>query len=388
MRGSMRQRGESWELRVFLGLDPATGKKQYATRTVRTGKREGQRALAELVTQAATGRLAKTKATAGQLLEEWYEHASPDFSPKTALEVRGIIDRHLAPAFATVPLRRLQAKDIDSFYARLRAGGATASRPLKASTIKRIHGVLRVALQQGVRWGWLPLNPAAAASPPRVIAPDIKPPTAAELARLFTEARSTSPDLATYLVVSAATGARRSEVVALRWSDVDLERQRVEIARALVLGPDGLVEKNTKVHAARTVSLDPTTAAALDEHRCFMTDRAAQCCVVLSPAAFVFSDAADGSEPWRPDSTTRRFAQLRARCGLPAVRLHDLRHYVATTLLTAGVDVRTVAGRLGHRNASTTLNVYSHFLEPADRDAADALGRIFDTATAASAPAP
>jgi integrase len=60
--------------------------------------------------------------------------------------------------------------------------------------------------------------------------------------------------------------------------------------------------------------------------------------------------------------------------------MHDLRHYVATRLLSEGVDVRTVAGRLGHRNAATTLNVYSHFLPESDREAANVLGRIFDEA--------
>ena len=101
--------------------------------------------------------------------------------------------------------------------------------------------------------------------------------------------------------------------------------------------------------------------------------------------AFVFSHAVDGAEPWRPDSTTRAFARLCRRAGVHGVRLHDLRHYVATRLLAGGVDVRTVAGRLGHRNAATTLNVYAHFLAETDREAAGLLGRLFDDAVAAGA---
>jgi len=102
--------------------------------------------------------------------------------------------------------------------------------------------------------------------------------------------------------------------------------------------------------------------------------------VKIGPTAFGFSQEIDGSTPWRPDSTTRAFARLCRRAGLEGVRLHDLRHYVATRLLASGVDVRTVAGRLGHRDAATTLNVYSHFLAEADRDAANVLGRLFDEA--------
>lgn len=111
----------------------------------------------------------------------------------------------------------------------------------------------------------------------------------------------------------------------------------------------------------------------------------------LPPDAFVFSNEVDGSLAWYPDSASRSFTRLCRRAGVAGVRLHDLRHYVATRLLSAGVDVRTVAGRLGHRNAATTLNVYSHFLVEADRQAADVLGRIFDDAVvqgAAAAPAP
>ena len=369
---------------MFVGIEPATGKKRYVTKTVRGGKREAQRALAEMVTHAAEGRLSVARASVGELLEEWFAHASPDFSPSTRLGTRRILDQHLVPAFGAIPLRKLKTKDIDALYAALRAGKASATRPLRASTIRRVHGVLHVALQQGVRWGWLPANPASSASPPRVLTPEIKPPSTAELGRLFNEALTFAPDLATYVVVASATGARRSEVIALRWRDVDLEAGRVSIAHGLVLGPDGLVEKDTKIHASRTVSIDTTTVARLMEHHGRMSARAALCGVVLSDAAFVFSDSPDQAEPWRPDSTSRRFTQLRERCKLPTLRLHDLRHYVATTMLTSGVDVRTVAGRLGHRNASTTLNVYSHFLESSDKDAADVLGRIFDKAIAPS----
>lgn len=87
--------------------------------------------------------------------------------------------------------------------------------------------------------------------------------------------------------------------------------------------------------------------------------------------------------PWRPDGVTARFVKLREREGLPGVRLHDLRHFVATRMLAAGVPVTTVAGRLGHANTSTTLNVYAHFVESSDRDAADALGRLLDDARGA-----
>ena len=376
MKGYMRQRGASWELRVYLGRDPVTGKKRYATKTVRGGKRAAQSALASMITEAERGATVRTTSTVGELLDAWFEFASPDFSPKTVKETRGYIDRSLMPALGSQRLAKLKPADLDSFYRRLLASGGVGGRPLAPATVRRIHGILRRALNQGVKWGWLGINPATATTPPRVPAPDITPPSAEAMGRVLRRAATESPDLHCYLMLAAATGARRSELIALRWSDVDLDRATLAIERAIVSGPDGLVEKDTKTHSARRVSLDARTVAVLREHLDRVSGRAVACRVELAGRSFVFSNAADAGESWFPDSVTRSFKRLCVREEVPGVRLHDLRHFVATQLLSAGVDVRTVAGRLGHRNAATTLNVYAHFLEQTDRDAADIMGGV------------
>ncbi len=376
MKGFMRQRGASWELRVYLGNDPLTGKKRYATRTVRGGKRDAQRVLAEMITEAERGLTARTTATVGELLDAWFEFAAPDFSPKTVKETRGYIDRSLMPALGAKRLAKLKPADLDAFYRRLLTSGGSGGRPLAPATVKRIHGILRRALNQGVKWGWIGINPASATTPPRVPASEIKPPSSEALARVLRRASTESPELECYLMLAAATGARRSELIALRWTDVDLDGASVSIERGIVMGPDGLVEKGTKTHSARRVSLDAATVGVLTDHRSRMRERAVSCRVEAAPDAFVFSNAADGSRPWFPDSVSRSFKRLCEQEGVPDVRLHDLRHFVATQLLSAGVDVRTVAGRLGHRNAATTLNVYAHFVGESDRRAADIMGGV------------
>ncbi len=128
MKGFMRRRGDAWELRVYLGTDPVTGKQRYATRTVRGGKREAQRVLNEMVTDADRGLSVRTNATAGELIEAWFEHAAGDFSPKTVKETRGFIDRNLLPAIGDVPLSKLKASDLDRLYRRLQATGAVGER--------------------------------------------------------------------------------------------------------------------------------------------------------------------------------------------------------------------------------------------------------------------
>jgi integrase len=304
--------------------------------------------------------------------------AAPGFSPKTAMETRGLLDRSLLPALGRKQLSKLTAAQIDAFYGRLRQSGGVREQGLAPGTIRRIHGVLRRALGQGVKWGWISANPAAATSPPRVSQPDITPPSPEQLGRILKRAREESPELAAYVLLSAATGARRSEVVALRWRDLDLDDAVVTIARGIVIVNGGLVEKDTKTHSSRRVALDSGTVAELTGHQQRMSQRAALCGHELGGDWFVFSNEADGSVPWFPASVSRSFKRLCDRESIANVRLHDLRHFVATQLLGAGVDVRTVAGRLGHRNAATTLNVYSHFLELSDRGAADLLGEIIE----------
>ena len=143
MKGFMRRRGDAWELRVHLGTDPVTGKQRYASRTVRGGKRVAQRVLAKMVTEAERGLSVRTNATAGELIEAWFEHAAGDFSPKTVKETRGFIDRNLLPAIGGVPLTKLKASDLDHLYRRLQSSGAVDGGGLAPATVRRIHGILR-----------------------------------------------------------------------------------------------------------------------------------------------------------------------------------------------------------------------------------------------------
>jgi|GEM_PF-1045877 len=302
MKGFIRQRGDAWELRVFLGYDVVTGKQRYAYRTVHGGKREAQRTLAEMITDADKGLAVRTNASVGDLLEAWFEMAAPGFSPKTAMETRGLLDRSLLPAFGRKQLAKLSVAQIDAFYGRLRQSGGARGQGLAPGTIRRIHGVLRRALGQSVKWGWLPINPAAAASPPRVPQPEITPPSPEQLGRILGRARDESPELAAYLLLSAATGARRSEVIALRWRDLDLDDAVATFARGIVIVNGGLVEKDTKTCSSRRVALDSGTVAAMVEHHHRMTERANACGHEIAGDWFVFTNQADGTVPWFPAS--------------------------------------------------------------------------------------
>jgi integrase len=378
--GFIRKRGNGWQVIVYGGRDPVTGRKRQVSRTVRGTKREAQAQRAQLLVEVGEGRHLATEASFGDLVDRWYENASPDWSPKTAAETRRMIERVVKPRLGRVRLQKLRTAELDRLYSSIRASGGHNGGPLAPATVRRVHEIVRRALQQAVRWGWLSMNPAIHASPPRIPKQDIAPPAPEDVATLIAVANAEDPDLAVFLQLAAATGARRGEVCALRWTDIDFATGTLLIARAMVLGADGMVEGSTKTHAERRIALDGDTLEVLAEYRRKCTRRAHECGAGLSDDARIFSSDPDGKTPWRPDVVTNRFTKLRRRAGLDSVRLHDLRHYVATRLIAAGVPVRTVSGRLGHANAATTLNVYSAFLQASDHDAAELLGQMLSSA--------
>jgi integrase len=165
------------------------------------------------------------------------------------------------------------------------------------------------------------------------------------------------------------TGARRGEVVALQWEDVDLDAAVVVLDENYVRGPDGMILKDTKTHQGRRVSLDPETVTLLRQHKAVATQRLQLLGLELGGKTWLFSAQPDLSKPRDPSSLTRRYGRLVTKLGIQT-QLKELRHYSATELLTAGVDLRTVAGRLGHGDGTTTLRHYAAWVGAADKAAA------------------
>jgi integrase len=250
-------------------------------------------------------------------------------------------------------------------------------RGLSASSVRQVLWILSGAFDKAVRWKWIALNPAHQADKPALPHPDPRPPSAADASRIVTEAWR-DPDWGTFVWCAMTLGARRGELCALRWRNVDLANNVVTLRHAIAVGPDRqLVERSTRTHQQRRVVLDDETVQVLADHRRLRHERVHALGVELSPDAFVFSTAPDGSTFPLPDTMTQRYDRLAKRLGIDS-HLHALRHYSATELIAAGTDIRTVAGRLGHGGGgSTTLRVYAAWLSEADQRAASVLsGRM------------
>lgn len=379
MKGHLRWRGQSIEVRVHAGGS------RYVTRTVRwqgtktATKNEADRVLRALLDELDVGSHGGPNATVAQLVARWRSHAEKDWSPTTRSARDSYLRNHILPALGDRKVREVRTADIDDLYKALRAKG------LSVATIRRsVHTILRTAFGEAVRWRWITYNPVLDAKPPKRGGdlPDLHPPTDADLDRLLALAVETNLDLLAFIAIAADTGARRGEVCALRWSKVDLDVGEVLIDKAIVLDDGVPVEKDTKTHQARRLALSSECVGILRAHRVRVLERAMAQGAKVRADGYLFSPAADltGVSPWRPDGATSRFMRLRDRAGLPNVRLHDLRHALATDMLAAGVDPRTVMGR-GGWSSLQILTRYSHFVAAKDREAADQLGGRLRAAT-------
>jgi len=305
----------------------------------------------------------------GELCDKWWRYSSPNLAPTVAREYRRLIDRRLVPAIGHVKVVDLRAHQLDACYGELLASGAVSGRPLSANSVRHIHSVLHRALEQGIAWDWIAYNPARRATLPPVRRPSIHLPSADEVVRLIEAAHAVNRSLPIFLRLAAVTGARRGELCALQWHRVDFQRRTLHIAGQVAHTAAGPVARPTKTHAERRLTLDPTTLTELDGLR-------VSCGVDAD--RYIFSHDPDGTKPWRPDYATLAFARLADRLGIAKIRLHDLRHFAATTMLLNGIDVRTAAGRLGHARASTTLDIYAHYTQPADQRASTTLADSLD----------
>ncbi|MGO8873688.1 MAG: tyrosine-type recombinase/integrase [Acidimicrobiales bacterium] len=390
--GTMRERSPGhWELRAFAGRDPITGKPKQATRTFVGGERAAAKALGALVADVDAGKFKPTTATVGQLLDQWLEAGRTSQRPRTLQENERKIEKRIRPALGDVRLSKLDAALLDSTYR------AWLDDGLSPATVHKYHCILSAALRQAVKWGYIDVAPTARATPPRVPRPTMKVPTPEQLSQLVKTAERMDPVIASAIALAALTGARRGELIALKWSDLDLVTGRVRISKSLTVANNTQHVGPTKTHASRDIALDPIAVEVLKRRWGYMLDLSERAESPLVDDPYVLSYNANGASPANPDTLSHGFNKVCREMQRPALerlreskpkanhadlapgerwpfRFHDLRHFSVTTLIAAGVDVRTVADRHGHARATMTLDLYAHALPERDRDASAILG--------------
>lgn len=360
--GSLSERSPGvFRLRVYIGKDPKTGNPRQVDRTFRGSRRDAQRALAALVHEVQEGRHRGGNATFGVLLDAWDATLELTRSANTADTYRNHVRVRIRPALGDVKLRALTAADLDAFYARL------ADEGLAVGTIQLNHAIISGALAQGVKWGWLRESPARSASPPTERKVERETLPVADVLELVRAVESDDVDMATLMWIAVITGARRGELIGLRWSDVDWDDQSIRIARSLVPAQHGgHREGPPKGGRARTVALGAPGVAVLALYREIQTERFGS-----APDGPLLSY--DGQRPMRAKAVSDYFTALSRRLGVKA-NLHELRHFHASELMRNNVDPMAVRDRMGHSSIAIT-DQYSHGSSAGDRAAAAAIGR-------------
>lgn len=401
-RGRIERRGDSLRVRVYAGDDPVTGRRVYRSETVlgtnRAAEKKAEKALTRLLAAVDAQRAPTSSVTLAYLLGEWLR--TTELEETTSRTYAGYINRTIIPAVGPEAIDKLSARTLETFYSELRRCRTRcdgrpsinhksdgdhdcakskcaphACKPMAASTVRQIHSIISGALTAAVRWDWIASNPSRIAQRPRAKAPEPDPPSAADATRLLDAAFEMDEDWGTLVWLVMTTGMRRGEVCALRWRDVDLDAETLEIRRNYVLHKGVGVEKDTKTHQMRRIALDSETVALLRDHRERVRERIEELGGALTGTTYVFGGvrSPDHSAPYSPHAVSSRYTDMAKRLGIKT-HIHALRHYSATELLTAGVDLRTVAGRLGHGGGgSTTLRVYAAWVAASDRKAAELL---------------
>lgn len=209
------------------------------------------------------------------------------------------------------------------------------------SSVRQAHNLLNGAFTRAVRWRWIGSNPVRQAEPPPPARTDPQPPSPEQAAKIATAAW-TEPGWGMLVWLAMTTGPRRGELCALRWKDIDFAAAVIDISASIGQLGTKVWEKDTKTHQRRRIVFDPQTRALL---RAYVRQRAQLCVLaetVLDGEAFVFGPDVDGHSPIKPDTVTQRYRRMCKRLGWD-MHIHQLRHFSATELVAAGVDIRTVA---------------------------------------------
>jgi integrase len=363
MKDSIIKRGNSYSAAVYVGRDD-DGKKHYKWVSARS-RPEVKIKMAELKARYLTGCFTNPKGTFGDYIQRWLEdYAKPNLSPRTYEGYQSIYRSGIQSVLGKIKLRDLKPFQIQSYLSGM------ISKGNKTTTVRHhammIHGILRSAVKSELLYR----NPADSVTPPAVRQTEMKT-LDSEQVNLLLEAAKDTPYFYEFHV-ALYTGMRRSELMALRWQDVDLIMAEISVSRSIhILNDRQIIFRGTKTaKSSRRVALSPETCIVLRRHLDNEMIRCAQLGVPFNKDRLLFCEW-DG-QPLSPDRISRAWERLIKKLGFGHIRFHDARHTHATMLLKANIHPKVVQERLGHSKSSTTLDMYSHVTPGMQQKAAEA----------------
>ncbi|MAG35801.1 MAG: site-specific integrase [Dehalococcoidia bacterium] len=367
--GSIYQRQSDGRFVASIALGPGPDGKPRYWRAYRQTRREAATALTKALADRQQDRLVlPQRRTVADYLEWWLAITKPTLAIKTWDQYEYLVRRHLLPELGRRQLRALRPEHVQTLLSRKLAEGYAPR------TVKHLHTCLRAALSRAVELDLVPRNVCQQVKPPTVHRAEWHALDAAAARHFLTTAEGTSYEALWWLFITS--GARRGELLGLRWADLDWDRRLITIQQTVVQTSGGAQMKPAPKtpSSQRSITLPPIVVGHLWQHW-----RAQQLHRVQAPSwddlDLIFCTR--HGRPLSPRNVLRAFKVLLQRAGLPAtITLRDLRHNHASLMLAAGVPVNTVAERLGHSQASTTLNVYAHVLTGAQDVVAEQVEKL------------
>ncbi len=307
----------------------------------------------------------KKKLTVGAYLQSWLEtYATTNCTAKTVQGYKQSINCYTGP-IAGITLQKLDATHIQPIYAGM------IKRGLSNRTVDALHKALNIALNTAVKQGTLKRNILDSVIAPKVVKKEIEVWDAETRARAMTVLRESQ--YGDFYQLGLMTGMRRGELAGLKWANVNLANQQLQVVNTLQrITGQGLMNGQPKTERSRrSIALSPDTVALLHEIRGRQITQQLEVSDAWTDSGYVFTDAS--GMPVDPNLATRAFKKVVATAGLPKLTIHGLRHTHATILLEQGVNPKVVSERLGHASVATTMDIYSHVLPDMQEKAALAI---------------
>jgi integrase len=368
IKGSITKRGDSYRVRVS---STDNGQRKQISRTAHTPQ-EAEKLRTKLMNQKYEGTLSKQpKGTLEQYLTRWLtEYVEPNLSPNTVKSYTNIVTVHLVPGLGKIALKNIKAEHLQTYY-------ADKLKTLNSTTVRHHHTLLHRAFKQAVLLDLMTRNPADAVTPPRYHKAEMHILNENEVDLVL---RSANPEYYSFFYLALFSGLRRGELLALRWSDVNLPMAEMSVSRSVVsLEGGGYIFKDTKTaKSRRTVALSPSTCQVLSEHLDKQMANKKRLEIKFHNDDLIFSH--DYKNPFNGNAVSMVWRNLVRRLGLKGVRFHDCRHTMATAMLSAGVHPKIVQERLGHSSIAITLDTYSHVAPGLQHTAANKMDEVFNTA--------
>jgi integrase len=379
MRGHIRKR-HTWEFIVDVGRHPSTGRRRQKSKRGFLTKREAESALHEFIRHVEDGGDPfPQRVGLAEYLSRWLDYQRTRGIRSRTLEgYEGYVRREILPLIGGLELAKVRPGHVRAVLTRMQQRG------LSTATIAQVRGVLGSALRQATEEGLISVNPVAAVKRLRVRRAELHWPTPGQLRSLLDASEGTLWQVP--MLLAAVTGARRSEILAVSWEDVDLRIGTISIRRSVqrirhAQDADSVAFTRVKTKRShRLVQVPPFALDRIRRHRREQLERRTALGQAwrdpldeLGQSVALVCDRGDGFFLY-PDSFTHAFKRLAHQAGFhPATRLHDVRHAVATELGRRGVHPVIVSAVLGHASPAFTVAVYQHAWQEGPTEAAAAL---------------